>query len=106
MIGDPGRIRQIIRNLITNALRYGGDQMRAVTSISRNFASVSDNGDAIPEDDRERIFERYTQGPVHGGAVDVVGPDDGKDVGKVAPSRVRGSTRGVSTTEQGACGPV
>lgn len=60
-IGDPHRVRQIIRNLISNALRYGGPDIRI--SVESNTDDVSvlvrDNGSPIPVDERERIFEQY-----------------------------------------------
>lgn len=59
-MGDPDRIRQIVRNLITNALRYGGDDVHVeVVSEERPAILVCDNGPGIPEHDRERIFQPY-----------------------------------------------
>jgi signal transduction histidine kinase len=54
------RIRQIVRNLVTNALRYGGDTLH-VELFDRDETGimVCDNGEAIPEGDRERIFQPY-----------------------------------------------
>ena len=59
-IGDPDRVRQIIRNLITNAVRYGGDEI-VVRMASQGVARVlvCDNGSEIPEQDQERIFQAY-----------------------------------------------
>ncbi|MFQ5524507.1 MAG: sensor histidine kinase, partial [Acidimicrobiia bacterium] len=60
--GDPTRVRQILRNLITNAKRYGGDNISVVLgSQSNTFASlaVKDNGDPIPANHQERIFKPY-----------------------------------------------
>ena len=59
-IGDPDRVRQIIRNLITNAVRYGGHAI-AVRLVSDGVARVlvCDNGTEIPEQDQERIFQAY-----------------------------------------------
>ncbi|MBK5268365.1 MAG: GAF domain-containing sensor histidine kinase [Acidimicrobiia bacterium] len=59
-IGDPDRIRQIVRNLVTNALRYGGDTLH-IELFDRDETGimVCDNGAAIPEEDRERIFQPY-----------------------------------------------
>ncbi len=60
-VGDPDRVRQIIRNLITNAIRYGGDTIRVEISRGVDVATlrVCDNGPGVPEDDRERIFHAY-----------------------------------------------
>ena len=59
-MGDPDRIRQIVRNLITNALRYGGDDVQVeVIGEEQTGILVCDNGPGIPDQDRERIFQPY-----------------------------------------------
>jgi signal transduction histidine kinase len=59
--GDPVRVRQILRNLLTNADRYGGHEVMVRTGIEgdRAFAEVLDSGDPIPLEFRNRIFEPY-----------------------------------------------
>ncbi len=61
LVGDPSRVRQILRNLITNACRYGGD--RVVIRFGRKDGSVSiqvlDDGLGLPPEEWERIFEPY-----------------------------------------------
>ncbi len=61
VVADPKRIRQIIRNLITNAQRYGGPHIRVVVKQegSRSVVEVRDNGAALPPSGRARIFEPY-----------------------------------------------
>ncbi|MGI9643123.1 MAG: PAS domain S-box protein [Acidimicrobiia bacterium] len=58
---DPIRVRQIIRNLITNAIRYGGPNIEVVMSSTAGarVVEVIDDGPGIGESDRERIFEPY-----------------------------------------------
>jgi signal transduction histidine kinase len=58
---DPLRFRQIVRNLIVNAIRYGGDIVRVESKANLDgcFLYVWDNGDGIPEDRREAVFEPY-----------------------------------------------
>jgi two-component system sensor histidine kinase ResE len=58
---DPTRVRQIIRNLCTNAIRYGGSEVRIdVGTIGENVRlEVSDNGRGVDERDHDRIFEAY-----------------------------------------------
>jgi signal transduction histidine kinase len=59
--GDPGRVRQIIRNLITNASRYGGPDIQVLFSIEGEVVhlEVTDNGHGVPPSEWERIFEPY-----------------------------------------------
>lgn len=60
-MGDPGRVRQILRNLLSNAARYGGLRIQIWTGIDGSTArlTVYNDGSAIPIEDRERIFEAY-----------------------------------------------
>lgn len=58
---DPVRVRQIIRNLLTNAVRYGGRHInvRCTSTDTETHLDVVDDGPGIAEGDRERIFEPY-----------------------------------------------
>jgi signal transduction histidine kinase len=59
---DPVRVRQIIRNLITNAVRYGGDSVSIEIGVGkRPFLKVRDNGNGVPLEHREEIFVPYFQ---------------------------------------------
>jgi two-component system sensor histidine kinase MtrB len=59
--GDPARIRQIIRNLISNALKYGdGSVAIAMTAAPDQVGlEVRNPGPAVPIADRDRIFDPY-----------------------------------------------
>jgi signal transduction histidine kinase len=61
VIADASRVRQIIRNLLTNARRYGGPVV--VVEVARvgdhGLLRVIDDGEGISRDDRQRIFEPY-----------------------------------------------
>jgi signal transduction histidine kinase len=58
---DPHRVRQIMRNLLTNAQRYGGPHCRVVLGTLRDavWLEVRDNGIGIPDEETERIFQPY-----------------------------------------------
>ena len=60
---DPGKTRQIITNLVDNALKYtpdGGHIMVALADGSDDVTlSVADNGVGIPEADQAHIFDRF-----------------------------------------------
>jgi signal transduction histidine kinase len=74
-VGDPGRVRQIIRNLITNARRYGGPQIEVRISLANDViqVAVADNGLPIPDEATERIFEPYQRAQRASGQTDSVG---------------------------------
>lgn len=68
--GDPGRFRQIIVNLVANAVKFTerGEVVVRLTSVPTNDRgttrlqlTVNDTGIGIPEEMRNRIFERFTQ---------------------------------------------
>lgn len=60
-ICDPVRLRQIVRNLLTNAERYGGQDVVITVGGVEGFVSVtvSDDGPALPKVEWERIFDAY-----------------------------------------------
>ncbi|MBK5266658.1 MAG: CHASE domain-containing protein, partial [Acidimicrobiia bacterium] len=60
-VGDPGRVRQVVRNLVVNALAYGGSSIRVVVEpIGGMFAvHVIDDGVGVPIELSEKIFEPY-----------------------------------------------
>lgn len=61
--GDPILLRELLGNLIDNAIRYtppGGQVTVTVTSAAGACSlSVEDNGPGIPAAERERVFERF-----------------------------------------------
>ena len=69
LIGDPGRLRQILRNLTGNALKFteaGEIVIRAEAVAHRSTAvevrfEVSDTGIGIPQERQENIFDGFTQ---------------------------------------------
>ncbi len=58
---DGSRIRQILRNLLTNAIRYGGNEIVIEVDATSRFAvlRMRDSGPALLENEWERIFEPY-----------------------------------------------
>lgn len=61
---DGKRIRQILSNLMNNAVKFTGEgevHVRVQAGEIGLVFEVQDNGPGIPEADRERIFERFRQ---------------------------------------------
>jgi CheY-like chemotaxis protein/anti-sigma regulatory factor (Ser/Thr protein kinase) len=62
--GDPDRLRQIVSNLIANALKFtrdGGVTVRLGGDAESLTVSVIDTGIGIDAKDHEAIFERFAQ---------------------------------------------
>jgi signal transduction histidine kinase len=61
---DPVRLRQILRNLMENARKYGGSELYVYGEERREgtyTVIVADNGTGIAEADQQRIFEHFEQ---------------------------------------------
>ena len=60
---DPNRVEQVLRNLLENAKKYGGDEVLvdAARSGDEWVVIVSDNGNGVPPEHRERIFGVFEQ---------------------------------------------
>ena len=60
---DPFLIRELMNNLIDNALNYTPAEGRVTVRVLKNNVSVilevEDEGCGIPEEERERVFERF-----------------------------------------------
>ncbi|HEV3425484.1 MAG TPA: ATP-binding protein [Paraburkholderia sp.] len=61
---DPHRIRQIVSNLVTNAIRYtekGSVRMRLVQRLAVLTIVVSDTGPGVPQQQLPLMFKEFTQ---------------------------------------------
>lgn len=58
---DPVRVRQILKNLVTNAQRYGGERRRMVVEQrdGRAIVEVRDSGPPLDREFAERMFLPY-----------------------------------------------
>jgi len=63
-LGDAHRVRQVIRNLVANAIAHGGDHITVSTGVEgRNSrVLVADDGPGLSPGDEERVFEAFQRG--------------------------------------------
>src|SRR5690606_6621387 len=103
VMGDANRLRQIVANLLTNAVKFTDDAGRIDVSLSVDGGDlrlvVADDGDGIDPDFLPLIFERFRQDvskagkngglglglsivrnltEMHGGTVEAASDGDGK----------------------------
>ena len=99
-VADPARLRQVVVNLVDNAIRHsppGGTVTVAACAAGPAVLrlEVSDRGPGIPAAERERVFQRFTRGAtseggtglglaiarwaveLHGGAIEVMDEEVG-----------------------------
>ena len=69
VVGDPGRLRQILTNVLTNSIKFTSDgsvklsvaiTQRAKDSVTVNFM-VQDTGIGIEEEVRKHLFQPFSQ---------------------------------------------
>jgi PAS domain S-box-containing protein len=72
---DPLRLRQVFRNLVNNAVRYGGSTIRveSIATAGTVAVRVSDNGEGVPEHMAETIFEPFFSAHDRAGQPDALG---------------------------------
>jgi signal transduction histidine kinase len=67
VIGDEGRLKQVLLNLASNGVKYNRDDGRLDFTIERHEGSISisvrDTGVGIPEESLSRLFERFYRVP-------------------------------------------
>ncbi len=72
---DPLRLKQILRNLVTNAMRYGGERIRIRGGHDAEscVVTVADDGAGVPVERREAIFDLYERAHSPSGLTGSVG---------------------------------
>jgi two-component system, OmpR family, sensor kinase len=67
LLGDPERLRQLLRNLTANAVRATGDPGQVELALARAgdtvVLTVADSGPGIPPEMQPLIFEKFYKGP-------------------------------------------
>ena len=63
VLGDGKRLKEMLYNLVDNALLYTPNSGKVTVNVRREAGeivlSVEDNGPGIPKEEREKVFERF-----------------------------------------------
>ena len=64
--GDPGRLEQVLNNLVSNAIKYSPDggtiEISGRASPDEVIVTVSDQGVGVPFEEQSRVFESFFRG--------------------------------------------
>jgi signal transduction histidine kinase len=62
VLGDPGLLRQLVSNLVDNALKFterGGVDVHVGSQNHEAFVEVADSGPGVPEEELPLVFDRF-----------------------------------------------
>jgi signal transduction histidine kinase len=116
-VADQARLRQVVVNLVDNAIRHSPAGARVSVNASAAQPTglrleVCDEGPGIPPAERERVFQRFTRGAtsaggtglglaiarwaveLHGGAIEVMDARTGCRIGVTIPAPTAKEERG------------
>jgi signal transduction histidine kinase len=67
VIADPTYVEQVVRNLLSNAAKYGGPgstvETRLEATDSEVLVTIRDDGPGFPKDEADRLFDLYYRSP-------------------------------------------
>jgi signal transduction histidine kinase len=68
VLGDEDELKVVVSNLVDNAIKYSGPQVRVAVELERTDAvtmtlRVRDQGIGIPQSEQKRIFKRFYRIP-------------------------------------------
>lgn len=70
--GDEAKIKQVISNLVSNAVKYCGKDKQVIITLKKSGISgrkvrceVTDHGEGIAEDEINHVWERYYKSSTH-----------------------------------------
>jgi signal transduction histidine kinase/CheY-like chemotaxis protein/HPt (histidine-containing phosphotransfer) domain-containing protein len=110
LLGDPGRLRQILLNLVGNAIKFteAGDISIFISQLDQTPQSVQlkfdviDKGIGITAEQQGRIFEAFEQGDAST-TKQFGGTGLGLAISKKLVALMGGGISVISTPEQGSC---
>ncbi|GLP73529.1 putative histidine kinase sensor of two-component system [Mycobacterium antarcticum] len=114
-VADPARLRQVVVNLVDNAIRHSptGGRVSVIAGSAEPAGlrlEVGDEGPGIPSSERERVFQRFSRGAtsaggtglglaiarwvveLHGGTIEVMDVRAGCRIGVTIPQTKEPST--------------
>lgn len=102
-ISDPLRLRQIVNNLVSNAVKFtqkGEITLAATYDSSKLTIAIADTGKGMATEDRERIFQEFTR---LSGAQGEEGFGLGLSIVKKLVTLLEGNISVESTLGEGSC---
>ena len=92
ILSDRGILEQAIRNLLENAVKYGGRKITVALSQTDKETTIriDDNGKGIPKTYQKKVFEKFFRVPEENDQHNVKGFGLGLFIVKTSLKRVKG----------------